>query len=200
VTLTNARTRKQNVPILVETVNISPPGQFKVIPVTPGCGIPAQIQPGGSCVLDVTFTPDTVGTQPATLIVTTNSKAQPTISIPMTGIGKAANLSLSLTSINFAKTAIGHPSAAKTMTLTNKNANSLTLTYSTPISIGGTGASSFAISANTCTSGSLAPGGGTCSFEVTFTPGKAGEQTAEIAITDNAAKSPQMIKLTGTGH
>jgi len=200
LTLTNPRTRKQNAPIVVETVDISPLGQLKVTPVTAGCGIPAQIQPGGSCVLDVTFTPNAVGTQPATLMVTTNSGAQPIIKIPVAGVGKAANLSLSPTSINFAKTAIGHPSAAKTVTLTNKNANPLTLTYSTPISIGGTGASSFAISANTCTSGSLAPNDGTCSLQVTFRPGKAGRQSAEISINDNAAKSPHLIELSGTGR
>jgi len=34
---------------------------------------------------------------------------------------------------------------------------------------------------------------------VTFTPAAAGKESATITITDDAGKSPQVIKLSGTG-
>ena len=201
LTLTNAKSKQQDSPIEVEGRVVSGPGaaEFSVKSVTLGCNVlPAHIQPGKNCVVDVTFTPNAVGAQTATLTVTTNSTNTPTLVIALKGVGKAGTIGLAPGSINFPKTAVGQTSTPKTVRLTNHNAVPLALIYSTPIAVGGTDAGSFSISSNSC-SGATLSAGQSCRFAVTFTPQAKGKQSATISITDNAAKSPQVIKLRGTG-
>jgi HYDIN/CFA65/VesB-like, Ig-like domain/Protein of unknown function (DUF1573)/Beta-propeller repeat/Abnormal spindle-like microcephaly-assoc'd, ASPM-SPD-2-Hydin len=50
---------------------------------------------------------------------------------------------------------------------------------------------------NTC--GSSVPAGGTCTFEVTFTPTAPGSRFGTILIQDNAVGSPHFINLSGVG-
>ena len=49
-----------------------------------------------------------------------------------------------------------------------------------------------------CIGPSIAPGG-TCNIDVTFVPRAIGLRSATLAITDNAATSPQVVALTGIG-
>ena len=200
LTFSNAKSKQQDLPIEVESGAVSGPdaAEFNVESVTAGCNVPTQIQPGKNCVVDVTFTPNAVGAQTATLTVTTNSTTTPTLMIALKGAGKAASLGLAPSSIDFPKTVVGQPSTPATVKLPNNNAPPLTLTYSTPIAVGGKNAGSFSISSNSCSGGTLSAGQ-SCTFEVTFTPQAAGKQSATISITDNAAKSPQVIELSGNG-
>jgi len=54
--------------------------------------------------------------------------------------------------------------------------------------------------ASTCTATMTLPVGGHCQIAVTFAPTAAGKQTGTIAITDNAANSPQVATLEGVGR
>src|SRR5439155_7557313 len=47
--------------------------------------------------------------------------------------------------------------------------------------------------------GTVAGGGGTCTISITFTPSTTTAETDQITITDNAAGSPHIITVTGTG-
>jgi hypothetical protein len=47
--------------------------------------------------------------------------------------------------------------------------------------------------------GTVAAGGGICTINVTFTPTVLVAETYQLAINDNAAGSPQLVTLTGTG-
>ncbi len=84
-------------------------------------------------------------------------------------------------------------SAAQTVTLTNDGDAALSIT-----SIVATG--DFA-ETNTCPSGSntLAPATN-CTISVTFSPTSAGPRAGSLTITDNAANSPQVVSLNGTGN
>jgi len=47
--------------------------------------------------------------------------------------------------------------------------------------------------------GTVAAGGGTCTINVTFTPTQLVAETEQLAIADNAAGSPHLVSLSGTG-
>jgi hypothetical protein len=52
------------------------------------------------------------------------------------------------------------------------------------------------VTANTCTT--IAPNGGTCAISVEFAPHTHGKYQGTLEIHDNAANSPQHIKLFGS--
>jgi hypothetical protein len=103
-------------------------------------------------------------------------------------------VSLSSTGLMFSSTADGSTSAAQTVTITNTGTGAVTLTSET---LTGTNASSYVISANTCTS-SLASNAN-CAVSIEFKPTATGTLTASLSVADNATGSPQTVPLTGTG-
>jgi len=100
-------------------------------------------------------------------------------------------VSLSTTSLTFADRVIGKSSASQTVTLSS----GLPLTISS-IAVKGTDTGDFS-ETNNCGKG--LPAGGTCTISIIFMPTQAGPLTASVSITDNAAGSPQLIALSGTG-
>ena len=102
-------------------------------------------------------------------------------------------VSLSPTSLAFASQATGTTSAAQSVTLTNTGSAALTISG---ISVTGSNAKDFT-QTNTC--GSSVAAGAHCSIAVTFKPSATGNRSAAVSIADNAAASPQSIKLNGTG-
>jgi hypothetical protein len=107
----------------------------------------------------------------------------------------ATTVSLSSTGLTFASTTDGSTSAAQTVTITNTGTGAVSLTSET---LTGTDASSYVISANTCTS-SLAAGAN-CAVSIEFKPTTTGTLTASLSVADNATGSPQPVPLTGTGN
>ncbi len=120
--------------------------------------------------------------------VSGSMSSQTTISLTVTASGPI--VSLSPTSLTFAKTSVGVTSKAKPVTLTNTGASTLDIT-----SIETSG--DFAVQSTTC-GATLAPKA-KCKVEVTFTPTQSGTRSGTLAFTDNAAGSPQTVALTGTG-
>ena len=104
-----------------------------------------------------------------------------------------AGISISSLSVTFPNQPVGTTSTAQTVTLTNTGTATLTITS---VVVTGTNAGDFSVT-NTC-GNSVAPGA-MCTASVTFTPGAPGSRTASVSITDNAAGSPQMVSLSGTG-
>jgi len=102
------------------------------------------------------------------------------------------NAGLAPSSLSFGNQNVGTTSAPQAVTLTNTGNESLTVTG---ISITGTNGSNFG---HTGACGSLAPSA-TCTINVTFTPTISGAETADLSIADNAANSPQLVPLSGTG-
>ena len=89
----------------------------------------------------------------------------------------------------FSTQLLGTTSAAQTVTL--KNSGTATLTITSIVASG-----DFA-ETNTC--GSSLAVNASCPIKVTFHPTAIGTRTGAVTITDNAAGSPQSVKLTGTG-
>jgi Beta-propeller repeat/Abnormal spindle-like microcephaly-assoc'd, ASPM-SPD-2-Hydin len=105
----------------------------------------------------------------------------------------APGFTLTSASLAFGNQTFGTTSAPQSVIL--GNAGTATLTISS-VAITGTNSGEFAQN-NTCSS-SVA-GGANCSINVTFAPTTAGPKTAAITINDNAAGSPHILNLIGTG-
>jgi len=101
-------------------------------------------------------------------------------------------VTLTPTSLTFAKTKVGETSKAKDVKLENTGSGTLNIT-----SIVATGDFAIAVSKKPC--GSTLAVGKSCKIAVTFTPEQTGTLTGDVIITDNAVNSPQEVPLTGTG-
>jgi hypothetical protein len=96
----------------------------------------------------------------------------------------------------FGNQRIAVQSATQTVTVTNSGTgSSLTITTA---AIGGTNASDFAATADTCT-GATVTAGNTCVVTLRITPGGLSARAGTLTFTDNATGSPQVVTLSGTG-
>jgi hypothetical protein len=62
----------------------------------------------------------------------------------------------------------------------------------------GANAGDFSIQGNTCTTNVTA--GGSCAISVSFGPTASGSRSAILQIVSNAASSPDLVQLSGTGN
>ena len=148
-----------------------------------------------TCAVSVEFKPAAAGALTASLSIADNATGSPqTVALTGTGAAAAPPVTLAPASLTFASTTVGVTTVAQVVTVTNSGAVALTLTSET---LTGANATSFLISANTCTT-SLAVGA-SCTVSVEFKPAAAGALAASLSIADNATGSPQTVALTGTG-
>ena len=94
--------------------------------------------------------------------------------------------------ITLATTAVGSTSPAQAFTVTNTGGAAATIA----IALGGTNPTDF-VKMTTC--GSTLAAGASCSVYVAFQPLATGSLNAVLTVTDNAAGSPQTVRLYGTG-
>ncbi len=151
------------------------------------CG--ASVASGANCTLSIIFTPTATGNRYGSVTITDNAANSPQ-AIVLAGTGQPAPVvSFSVTSLTFSAQPLGSTSAAQAVTMTNTGTAALTIS-----SIVVTG--DFA-QLDTC--GSSLAAGANCAISVTFTPTAAGSRTGLITISDNAAGSPQIVSLGGSG-
>jgi hypothetical protein len=100
-----------------------------------------------------------------------------------------ATAGINPTSLSFGNQAAGTTSAAQIVTLTNSGSSSL--------NVGPITASGDFTQTNNCPA-SL-PASNSCKINVSFAPSNPGAVAGAITFTDNAARSPQLVTLTGTG-
>ena len=100
--------------------------------------------------------------------------------------------SFSPSSLSFGNQTVSTTSSPQSVTLTNTGGTTLTIS-----SIALQTGTQFAISSTTC--GATLGATLTCTVSVTFTPTATGAKSDNIAFTDNAAGSPQLVPLSGTG-
>src|SRR5881227_3008021 len=104
-------------------------------------------------------------------------------------------ISISPAAVTFPSQAVGTTSPAQTVTVTNTGTSSVFFNAETQ---GGANAVDFLDLNSHCVGVTIAPGA-SCALTLQFRPSATGTRTATIALTDNAAGSPQIINLTGTG-
>jgi hypothetical protein len=184
--LTNAGTST-----LTFTSNFAISGDFSFDPNSGDCS--STLAAGASCAITVIFTPTASGARTGAVTVNDSAAGSPHILL-LTGTGAGSTsptLSVSPTTLTFARTRVGTTSAPQTVTLTNTSSVAATIS-----SIAVTGP--YVRASSTC--GSTLAAGSSCAVSVTFTPTVSGTQTGTLAITDNAIGSPQLVGLTGRGR
>ena len=153
---------------------------------TNSCGAP--VPSGGTCAIDVTFTPSVVGTRTGKVTIVDNAAGSPH-AIGLAGSGGVGQISLSPASLDFGNQTVGTSSSVGSFAIQNTGAVNVTLT--------GITASGDFDQTNTC--GQVLGPSGTCTVTVTFTPTAAGRRNGTITIVHDAPGSPQQVVLTGAG-
>ncbi len=147
---------------------------------------------GGTCTINVVFTPSTTAPESATMGVTSSPSTTATVALSGVGTGGTTTVTVSPLTLTFPNTPINTGSAAMNVTLTNTGTVALSVSG---VTFSGTNASDYTQS-NACTN---IAAGSTCMIAVIFTPHQSGASTASMSIADNAADSPQAVALAGTG-
>jgi hypothetical protein len=98
--------------------------------------------------------------------------------------------------MTFASTILGTTTAAQVITIKNTSTTTPT-TFTSAAAITGTNATSFVLSATTCTTTLAA--GASCTNSIEFKPTTAGALTAAVTYKDNATGTTQTVALVGIG-
>jgi hypothetical protein len=151
---------------------------------------PSTLPVGGTCGINIVFTPTDKGTVNGTLAVTDDGVGSPQ-TVALSGIGTA--IVISPTAINFGNQKVGTKSVPASVTLSNLGASSLSITQ---IAIQGADPNDFS-QTNTCGNG--VPPHNKCTITVTFIPTAKGRRSADVSINDNDPTSPQTVPVSGKG-
>ena len=146
---------------------------------------------GGSCTINITFTPGTTGALTGTFSLTDNAAGSPqVIKVKGAGVTTATAVTVTPTSLSFGDVMVGKTSAAQSVTITNTGTQTLTFSkFQTSGDYSQT---------NTCTTNTLNVGQ-SCTVSVTFSPVASGARNGSLSISDDATGSPQVVALSGTG-
>ena len=169
------------------------PGDFAISQNT----CTATLAVNANCQVSITFTPTTTGARTANLSIADNATGSPQL-VSLTGTGTPVNAPVVTFTpsgtIGFPSTAQGSTSSPIAVTIGNTGGAILNISG---IALGGTSAGDFAIASNNC--GATLAASASCMVSLTFKPTATGVRTAALVVTDNAAGSPQMAVLSGTG-
>ena len=103
------------------------------------------------------------------------------------------NVKLDSDQVGFAPQLVGTTSAPRPLSVTNTSASPLSVTTTTASA----NPTDFAVLANTCAGGELAPGA-SCSLSLVFSPTATGARTATLSVTDSGGLS-HVAALSGVG-
>lgn len=152
--------------------------------------LPANIQPGKSMSLPVTFAPPAVGNYLSDFTILSNStNSMQGAQVIGSGTGGSAQLSVSPSTLNFGNVAVGS-TASLGATLTASNG-------AVTISAAESSTSEFAVTGLTLPL--TIPAGRSVNTTIKFTPNASGTASAQDQFVSNAANSPTREQLTGTG-
>ncbi len=159
---------------------------------TSACG--ASLAAGANCTISVTFSPAAMGARTASVSVSSNDPAHPTLTVSLSGTGAMPVAGVAPAALTFGSQMLNTTSAAQTVTLSNAGNTALTISS---IVITGANAADFA-QTNTC--GATLAAGASCTIGVTFTPGAAGARSASVSVGSNDPVHPTLtVSLAGTG-
>jgi hypothetical protein len=150
---------------------------------------PSSLPVGGSCQIQVTFSPTSLGYQSASLNVAYTGLGSPQ-SVALGGTGEqTTSVSILPSNLTFATQNLKTTSTPQTATLTNTGTLDVTLSkISSSAQFG---------QSNNCPSTLTA--GQSCQIQVTFSPTTVGKANGKLSVTDNAPDSPQTVALSGLG-
>ena len=176
LTLSNVGKKAVNITSIAANTDFTPSNN---------CGV--SVAAGGTCTINVTFTPSASGARTGALSVVSSDPASPErVDLEGQGVGVVS----SPTHLAFGSQAVGTSSAPMTVTITNQN--------TAAILVGAVTATvEFIVSTNNCPA-SLGFGQ-SCTVQVEFAPNETGSTTGTLFISDSDPSSPQQVPLSGTG-
>ena len=150
---------------------------------------PKQLAPTASCVISVTYSPSSAGSDAGSLTVASDSfKAVMPVALNGSAVVAPAVL-LAPATLAFSAQNLGTTSAAQVITLGNNGKGQLAI-----YAVSATG--DFKV-ASACGS-SIAPGA-SCNINVSFAPTADGVRSGALTVITNAESSPDTVPLSGTG-
>ena len=152
---------------------------------TNNCG--SSIASGGSCTVNVTFSPTASGAATGTLTVNAGGVTD-TVALSGSGIAPGPVLTANPASLTFASTVQGQTTASQAVTITNSGTSAAT--------VSGVSVSGAFAQTNNCSSIAV---GASCTANVTFKPTAAGTASGTLTVTSNANNSPLTVALSGSG-
>jgi hypothetical protein len=176
--------------ITISSISVTTGSGYKLATgATPACSTSSPLGSGASCNIGIAFTPTAIGTQTATLTVSSSASNSPT-NVALTGIGLAATQALPAT-VAFGNVADGTTSVPRGFSLTNNEPVTITVsTIAAP--------APYSVSSTTC--GATLAAKSSCEVFVTFTPKSAGPApVSSITLATSGTNSPVSVNLTGTG-
>jgi len=165
-------------PLTVSSATVT--GDFAI---QSGCGSVAPS--GGTCAIQVTFTPTATGTRNGTLTIDDSSPGSPH-TVALSGEAAVPSATLSPSVLTFPPQPLGTTSAPQIVTITSTGAIGLVISR---IQTSGPFAET-----NNC-GASI----NSCTVSVTFSPTSENSATGTLEIIDNTPDSPHTIALSGTG-
>ncbi len=151
---------------------------------------PATLASKGTCTISVAFTPAALGSRADTLRVNDSATGSPQ-NLALSGSGVNA-VTAAPTSLSFANAVVGKKSTAKTVTVTNNQSSSLTISSITA------DLSDYSTTTTCPLSPATLAAGKTCTASVFFTPTAAGTRNSTLTVAGNAAVNPT-VSLNGMG-
>jgi len=168
---------------------------------------------GGTTTFTITFDPGAPGLRTATVSIANNDLDEDPYNFSIQGTGIAPEMDVSGLGVSIAD-GDATPSAAddtdfgsvlvaggtnpNTFTITNSGTADLNLTGDPRVTIGGAHAADFELT--TDAGASIALGGGTTTFEITFDPSAAGLREATVSIAnDDGDEDPYDFSIQGSG-
>jgi hypothetical protein len=188
-------------------VQISGSSNFTVItqPISPVAA------GGGTTVFQIQFTPTSIGLKTATVLIYNNDSDENPYDFVIQGTGATVPEIEILGNSQVIVDGDSTPTTAdhtdfgavtpggtlmRTFTIRNTGTNTLYLTGSPRVQL--SGSSDFTV--NIQPASSVAPGGGTTTFQISFTPGSSGIKTATVLIYNNDSdENPYDFVIRGTG-
>jgi len=153
-----------------------------------------SLQPGDSCIVEVTFAPVTAGDFQAILFINSNSFVNNPLNVSLRGSSILRSLTPSDTHIVFGNLPVGNKAAFR-LILSNNGTNSVSITG---IRTGGADMYEFAHNYNSSLCNVIQPGAA-CTDTVWFIPLYEGAKTATLVICSNDSYKPeQTVMLSGT--
>ena len=161
------------------------------------CG---TVQPGGSCLVTATFTPNLPYAKKAAMIaIASNDPKKPLLTIKLSGQVPPPAISATPAALNFGKLPAGTASSSKTVTVKNNGLSDLVIDS---VTISGTNPGDFTVTGSDCGALPVAiPKGSSCTIDVVFAPlvPKVSRIASMVISSNDPKKSTVSLKLSGTG-
>jgi hypothetical protein len=148
---------------------------------------PASLATGGTCTIQVSFSPNSIGTIMGAITLSSNAIGSPHV-VSLMGVGLPP-VGFSPASLDFGNAGVNTTSNAQTITLTNNQ--------SAPLGISAIGVSGDYSQTNACPPSIAA--GQSCQISIRFKPTFSGAIPGSINVTTDASPGTQPVALSGIG-